>query len=125
MPTLAVAAVSARMLAETAARDGYAVVALDCFGDLDTRRASRSWRDIGSRDSGLRIDAGRTLAALREVAAQGDALGWIAGSGFEGEPQLVEQGAALLPLLGTAPAALRRLRTPRVFFERLDFVLSA
>ena len=120
MPTLAVAAVSARMLAEAAARDGYAVRALDCFGDLDTRRASGSWHDIGSRDGGLRIDAVRALAALRELAAQADLIGWIAGSGFEGEPQLVEQGAALLPLLGTAPAALRRLRTPRVFFERLD-----
>jgi uncharacterized protein len=118
MPTLAVAAVSARLLAEAAARDGYAVLALDCFGDVDTRRASLAWHDIGV--GGLRIDAGRTLAALREVATRADAIGWIAGSGFEGEPELVEQGAALLPLLGTAPAALRRLRTPRAFFERLD-----
>jgi uncharacterized protein len=118
MPTLAVAAVSARMLAEAAARDGYAVAALDCFGDLDTRRASRAWHDIGGH--GVRIDAARTLAALRDIATQGDTIGWIAGSGFEGEPQLVEQGAAVLPLLGTAPAALRRLRTSRSFFERLD-----
>jgi uncharacterized protein len=120
MPTLAIAAVSARMLAEAAARDGYAVLALDCFGDIDTRRASLSWYDIGRHDGGLRIDAGRTLAALREAATGADAIGWIAGSGFEGELDLVEQGAALLPLLGTAPAALRRLRTPRGFFERLD-----
>ena len=118
MPTLAVAAVSARMLAQAAARDGYAVLALDCFGDVDTRRASRAWRDIGA--GGLRIDAARMLTALREIAAQEDAIGWIAGSGFEGEPQLVEQGAALLPLLGTAPAELRRLRTPRIFFGRRD-----
>ena len=38
---LVVAAVSARMLAEAAARDGYAVVALDLFGDVDTRRVSQ------------------------------------------------------------------------------------
>ena len=39
MALLAVAAVSARLLAESAARDGYGVVALDVFGDADTRHA--------------------------------------------------------------------------------------
>ena len=120
MPLLAVAAVSARMLAEAAACDGYDVAALDCFGDVDTRRVSRCCSDIGVGGSALRIDPGRTLAALREAATQAGAIGWIAGSGLEAEPDLIEQGAALLPLLGTAPAALRRLRTPRSFFARLD-----
>lgn len=118
---LAVAAVSARALAEAAAADGLAVVALDLFGDVDTRRAA-GWQGIGS-GAGLEIDGERFLAALRQVAREaerdGDA-GWIAGAGFEGRPELVEQGAALLPYHGTAPADLRAVRDPRQFFAALD-----
>jgi len=118
--TLALAGVSARLVAECAARDGYRVVALDCFGDVDTRRVAARWHSIASDAAPLAIDAGRLLAALAEVAAGGDAIGWIAGSGFEASPALVEHGAALLPLVGCASATLARLRAPRVFFARLD-----
>ncbi|MGE5117528.1 MAG: hypothetical protein ACM3N6_13665, partial [Betaproteobacteria bacterium] len=64
MPRLAVAAASARMLAEAAAREGFEVVALDCFGDQDTRRASRSWHDIATPGRPLRIEGARVLATL-------------------------------------------------------------
>jgi predicted ATP-grasp superfamily ATP-dependent carboligase len=116
MPTLAVVAISARAMAEAAARDGFGVVALDLFGDLDTRRAASRWLPIGAPGS-LRIDAARTLAALRDLSREPDpVIGWVAGSGFEGEPDLLEQGAAILPLIGTAAAAVRRLRDPALFF---------
>ena len=39
--TLVVAGISARIMAESARQGGWRVVALDLFGDLDTRRASR------------------------------------------------------------------------------------
>jgi predicted ATP-grasp superfamily ATP-dependent carboligase len=119
MQTLAVAAISARAMAEAAAQDGFDVVALDLFGDVDTRRAASRWLPIGAPGS-LHIDAARVLAALRALAREresGDPLvGWVAGSGFEGEPDLLEQGAALLPLIGTAAAAVRRVRDPASFF---------
>ena len=111
---LVVAAISARMMAEAAARDGFEVVALDLFGDADTRRAA-DWRPIGG-PSALRINTARTLAALRELAARGDVAGWVAGSGFEGLPHLLAHGARLLPLLGTAAADVRRLRDAATFF---------
>ena len=118
MPVLAVAALSARMMAEAAAADGFTVIALDLFGDRDTRRAAAQWLPIGEPAS-LRIDAQRLLSALRELAARGDVIGWAAGGGFEGLPDLLAQGAALLPLLGTAPAAVRRVREPGEFFACL------
>ncbi|HEX7384151.1 MAG TPA: ATP-grasp domain-containing protein [Burkholderiaceae bacterium] len=120
MPRLAVAAVSARMLAEAAAREGFEVVALDCFGDQDTRRASRSWHDIATPGQPLRIDGARVLAALRDLAREGAAAGWIAGAGFEARLDVLESGAAALPLLGCAPAVWRRVTAARRFFERLD-----
>jgi predicted ATP-grasp superfamily ATP-dependent carboligase len=120
MAVLAVAAISARMLAEAAARDGYGVVALDLFGDLDTRRAVAQWLPIG-RDGSLQFDAARVLEALRHVArdVDGGVVGWIPGSGFEGHAELLEAGAQLLPLIGTTADAVRRVRDPRQFFGAL------
>ena len=119
MPVLAVAAISARMLAEAAAADGFDVVALDLFGDLDTRRACAQWLPIGE-PSHLHIDADRLLSALTALAQRAEVVGWIAGSGFEGRPDLLARGAALLPLIGTSADAVRRVRDPQSFFDALD-----
>lgn len=120
MAVLAVAAASARMLAEAAARDGHRVVALDRFGDADTRRASMRWHAIGEPDS-AQFDATRVLDVLRELAQHGgaDVIGWIPGGGFEGRPELLEAGAKLLPLIGTPADAVRRVRDPALFFGAL------
>ena len=119
MSSLAVAALSARLLAEAAQQEGHTVVALDLFGDQDTQRACTQWLPIGDPAS-MRIDGPRLLAALAELARSGDVAGWIAGSGFEGQIDLLERGAALLPLIGTAPADVRRVREPQSFFAGLD-----
>jgi len=111
--------VSARMLAEAARADGFDVVALDLFGDADTRRACAEWFAIG-RPGTLQIDAEVFLSALAALARRGDVAGWIAGSGFEGRPEPLERGAALLPLIGTAASAVRRVRDPQTFFGFLD-----
>ena len=120
MAVLAVAAISARMLAEAAAHDGYGVVALDLFGDTDTRRVSQRWRSIGSAGS-LQIDGARVLDALHDLAQQSGhaVIGWIPGSGFEGRPDLLDAGAQLLPMIGTAADAVRRVRDPAEFFAAL------
>lgn len=115
---LAVAALSARAIVESAARDGIRCVALDVFGDVDTRRAAAQWIPIGEPTT-LRIDGDRLLGALRALAADDRVSGWIAGSGFEALPELLEAGAQCLPLLGTAGADVRRLRDPVAFFHFL------
>ena len=43
---LALAALSARALAEAAANEGLGAVALDVFGDADTQRLAREWLNI-------------------------------------------------------------------------------
>ena len=119
MTVLALAAVSARMLAEAAQADGFDVVALDLFGDADTRRACSQWLPLG-QPGDLRIDAAMLLSALGGLAQRADVSGWVAGSGFEGQPDLLARGAALLPLIGTPADAVQRVRDSRVFFEFLD-----
>jgi uncharacterized protein len=116
-PLLALAAFSARLLAESARDGGYRPVALDLFGDADTRRAAQAWWPIGA-PAALAIDADALLAALQRLRGQG-AIGWIAGSGFEGRAELLAAGERLLPLLGNAPAVVAAVRDPAVFFGRL------
>lgn len=120
---LALASTSARLMAETAARDGFDVIALDVFGDADTRRASLAWEPIGaSARQGMTrgIDVSLTLAALDRLAQRGDVIGWVAGAGFEGHVELLRSGAQRLPLIGTAPDDVQRVRDWQVFFGFLD-----
>lgn len=119
MTGLAVASISARMLAEAAHDDGFEVTALDLFGDADTRKACSRWHAIGE-PARLEIDGARLLPVLESLAQSGRVAGWIAGSGFEGRPDLLERGADMLPLIGTKADAMRRLRDPQVFFDFLD-----
>lgn len=119
MTAIAIAALSARALAECAAQEGVRCIALDLFGDLDTRRCATAWHAIGDRDR-LEIDGDRLLAALARLARDGAAQGWVAGSGFEGRADLLQAGGQVLPLWGTAGADVRRLRDPRDFFGTLD-----
>jgi uncharacterized protein len=112
---IAVAALSARVLAEAAAREGIDAVALDLFGDRDTCRAAATWLPIGTPES-MQVDAATLLDALQTLARSGDAHGWIAGAGFEGRPDLLAAGAARLPLLGTASEDVWRVRDPTTFF---------
>ncbi len=115
MALIAVAALSARMMTEACANDGFEVIALDLFGDADTRLAALEWQPLGEPGS-LHIDDTRTLATLRALTRRGGVSGWVAGSGFDGRPELLDKAASLLPLIGTSPEAVARVRDPAAFF---------
>jgi len=95
-----VVAVSARMLAELAVADGYEVVAVDRFGDVDLR-AVASATTAQSND------------ALTELAAEVEADAVVYGAGFENRPDLVRRLAERHELLGTPPELLPEVRDPR------------
>jgi predicted ATP-grasp superfamily ATP-dependent carboligase len=94
-----VVAVSARMIAQQAVADGYAVTALDRFGDVDLRA----------------IAPGATAAsndALTALAADVDADAVVYGGGLENRPDLVAWLADGRELLGTPPELLAAARDP-------------
>ena len=66
--TLALVAVSARMMAEAAVRDGYRALAVDLFGDADTRRAASAWWPGGDAAT-LQLDTPAVLAAAAPKAS--------------------------------------------------------
>ncbi|MBF6989189.1 ATP-grasp domain-containing protein [Cupriavidus sp. IK-TO18] len=118
-PMLIAAGLSARMMAESAAQAGLPVIALDVFGDADTRHAACHWEPLGGPDA-LSIDPERLLAALRRLRASHPLLGWIAGGGFEHQPGLIEAAHAIVPLLGNGAATVRTVKQPASFFRLLD-----
>jgi uncharacterized protein len=118
MNTLAVAGLSARCMAQAAVDDGFDVVAMDLFGDVDTCTAAARWFGIGEPGR-LQVCDQSLLQALTVLARQGEVLGWVAGSGFDGRADLLARGTALLPLIGTAPEVTARLRDPQHFFDFL------
>lgn len=118
MPVCAVAAVSARPIVQSLADAGFGVVALDVFGDRDTRRASLEWQSIGE-PAAQRVDGARLLDALRVLARRGDVAGWVAGGGFEADLDLLAEAADVLPLVGNGAVAMRAVREPRRFFAAL------
>ena len=118
MHAIAVAALSARLLAQATVEAGLDVIALDVFGDTDTIAAATHWLPIGTAQT-LRIDARLFLETLEALARQDMVQGWVAGAGFEGRPELLEQGSARLPLFGTSGANVRRVRDPKTFFDAL------
>jgi predicted ATP-grasp superfamily ATP-dependent carboligase len=94
-----VVAVSARMIAQQAVTDGYAVTALDRFGDVDLR-AIAPGATASSND------------ALTALAAGVDADAVVYGGGLENRPDLVARLADGRELLGTPPELLAAARDP-------------
>lgn len=94
-----VVAVSARMLAGLAVADGYEVIALDHFGDVDLRALAPG-------------STARSNDALTALAADVEADAVVYGPGFENRPDLVRQLADTRELLGTAPERLADVRDP-------------
>ncbi len=115
---VAFAATSARLLVEAARADGLEPIALDVFGDADTRELAAEWYPIGSAGT-LAIDEAALLDRLEGFARRSDVAGWVVGSGFESHPRLLKDGHARLPLLGNAPDTATLARTPQRFYARL------
>jgi predicted ATP-grasp superfamily ATP-dependent carboligase len=94
-------------------------VALDLFGDRDTRRASLHWQRIGD-PARLRIDGEALRRALHEAAALPGVAGWVPGGGFEQAPELLDAGGVELACLGLDSGTVRRVRDAATFFDTLD-----
>lgn len=117
-PAIAFVATSARSLVECARRSSLRPMALDAFADLDTARLAETC--VAVAGEGLRLDRDRLLAGLAALRARGDVAGWVAGSGFEAQLELLAEAAGALPLLGNEPQTVGRVRTPALFHAVLD-----
>jgi uncharacterized protein len=102
MRRVVIAGVSARAAAESAARAGFDVTAIDAFADLDQHPSVQSWpipRPFAAR-----------AAARAARIVECDAVAYL--SNFENHPDDVRTLAAGRELWGNPPAVLRRVRDP-------------
>ena len=95
------AGASTRAAAESAARAGFAVTAVDAFGDLDQHPSVDAL-------TVPRFTASLVACAARRIAC--DAVAYVAS--FENHPRSVSTLAAGRTLWGNTPAVLRRVRDP-------------
>lgn len=109
-----IAGVSTRAAAESAAKAGFTVTALDAFGDLDQHPSVRSLSL--PRDFGARFTAHAAARAAREIVC--DAVAYL--SPFENHPRAVDSINAgpstslrtSRAMWGNPPDVLRRVRDP-------------
>src|SRR2546426_642222 len=107
LPRVLIVGVSTRGLAESAARAGYRVVAVDSFGDLDLRACADAV-SIARTAEENRFSVRAALHAVRAVPC--DVATYVAS--FENHPDAVRALARRAPLWGNPPAVLRRVRDP-------------
>jgi uncharacterized protein len=109
---LIVIAQSARALASSARRAGYAPLTIDMFGDDDTRALSRCSIAL---EGGLSNGIGRSplIDAVRSLVRRFDAIGVVYGSGFEHRPELVAELAREMHVYGADARTLSRAKDPR------------
>lgn len=114
---LAVVGLSARALARSAHRAGLGALALDLFGDLDTRELAAE-SVVLRRHRGLKIDGDDLVEQLTRRLAPGTPV--VLATGFEHRPILVERLSERFVLAGSTAATLRRLKQP----DLLDKLLT-
>ncbi len=98
--------VSTRAAAESAARAGFEVIALDGYGDLDQHPAVRALSL--SRDFGMAFSTDAIVRVAGQLSS--DAVVYL--SNLENHPKAVEVVASGRALWGNAPDVLRRVRHP-------------
>lgn len=115
-PSHLIIATTGRALARSAWRSGHRVAVLDLFADLDTRAYAEICRRIPA--SGWNLDAAATVCAANEICPLSVPL--VTGSGFEGQPALLDALATGRKLLGNSAAAVAVCKDPKSFFTLLD-----
>ncbi len=111
-------AVSARALAQSAARAGYRVHVIDLFADQDTRSFAQSCSVIEYTPTGFCVEQLRQI--LHRLFQQYGQMPIIFGSGFERSPGLLDELAQLSTLLGCSAKTLNQVCDPEVFFPILS-----
>jgi predicted ATP-grasp superfamily ATP-dependent carboligase len=112
-PRILIAGVSTRAAAESAARAGFEVTALDAYADMDQHPAVRALSV--TRDFGLRYSA----AAIARVSRSLDAGIVVYLSSFENHCRAIADMSAGRVLWGNPPAVVRRVRDPFVLASEL------
>ena len=110
-PTIIVVGYSARALASSASRAGFAPLSIDVFGDDDTNEMSfASVKLDGGLSEGLTPD--KVVCAVEMLISAHDPVGLIYGAGFEHQPETIAAIARRTRIFGNRAETLKRAKDP-------------
>jgi uncharacterized protein len=110
-PAILVVAYSARALAFSAARAGFAPLAIDVFGDDDTREASLATVKLdGGLADGFKSD--RLARAVETLVGVHRPVGLVYGAGFEHQPESLAAISSVTRVFGNSAATLGAAKDP-------------
>jgi uncharacterized protein len=102
---------SARALASSASRAGFAPLAIDVFGDDDTRAmALATVKLAGGLSGGLTLD--RVVRAVERLIRDYRPIGLVYGAGFEHQPEMIAEIGRKTRVFGNAAETVRRAKDP-------------
>ena len=105
---LAIVSLSARLYTQMASREGHVVLAIDAYGDQDTRRAAH---DYYACPALAQLDE-NTFSQLLAVLAQAEPEAVLVGSGFEHQVDYYQRLCQRFKVLGNPPNVYRALKDP-------------
>lgn len=93
---------------------GYRVIAVDCFGDTDTRRQAAIFRRV------VDLSKKHIATIVDKLVAKYNLRDCVYGSGFEQFPESLEFLQSRLLLVGNAARTFNTIQDKRRFFVSLD-----
>ena len=108
---------SARPIVESAQRAGYRITAIDAYADVETLALAELSVVVDCDNQGF--DAQALLAKINDLDAS-QYLGFVYGSGFEAQPELLQKISTKIPLLGNTAATVAKIKTASSFFANLQ-----
>jgi predicted ATP-grasp superfamily ATP-dependent carboligase len=113
---------SARPFVEAAVNAGYNVFAIDAFSDEQTVALAEKALAVSYSDLGFNADD--LLQKLHEIDKElmqlSQFVGFVYGSGFEAQPDLLQKVAELIPVIGNSSATLMAVKSASVFFATMQ-----
>jgi predicted ATP-grasp superfamily ATP-dependent carboligase len=107
---------SARALACSARRAGFAPLSIDVFGDDDTKEMSlAAIRLDGGLSDGLTPD--KVVGAVQTLISAYAPIGLVYGSGFEHQTETIAKLAPMTRIFGNKAETLKRAKDPLVLAE--------
>lgn len=115
--SILIIALSARPFVTAAKRAGYKVTAIDAFADQQTVELAEITIIVNYDEYGF--NANDLLAAVNTLQLN-QYIGFMYGSGFDAQPELLQQLAKIMPLIGNASETVSVVNSASGFFAALN-----
>jgi predicted ATP-grasp superfamily ATP-dependent carboligase len=120
-PAIIVVAHSARALASSAKRAGFAPLSIDVFGDDDTREMSLAAIKLeGGLSDGLTLE--KVEDAAKTLTCAYNPIGLVYGSGFEHQPETIAALSRMIHVFGNEASTVKRAKDPHALAQLCDAI---